>query len=63
MDTLLLNVGGAALPVIRVSMKCFLEEKTTGGKDNVEADGEEILKETFQRRKRLACCQSVSSQS
>jgi hypothetical protein len=39
------------------------EAKTTGGKDNVGADGEEILKETLQRSKRLACCQSVSSQS
>jgi hypothetical protein len=30
----LFYVGGAALPVIRVSMRCFLEAKTTGGKDN-----------------------------
>jgi hypothetical protein len=44
-------------------MRCFLEQKTTGGNENVGADGEEILKETFLRRKHLAFCQNVSSQS
>jgi hypothetical protein len=41
-------VGGAALPLIRILMRCFLEVKTTGGNDKVGADGVEILKETFQ---------------
>jgi hypothetical protein len=48
------------IPAVLCGWRCFscdqsLDEVLPGGKDNVGADGVEILKETFARPKRLAC--------
>ena len=48
------------IPAVLCGSRCFacdqsLHEVLPGSKDNVGADGVEILKETFARPKRLAC--------